>query len=108
MCRSLLIITPEHIPRLQLTFPFVPNRIAASVIESLLTKLVEQPRFSQAKTVAEMATKHKTKSRRKHAPYPRKEMKLEDKDVEVTSGKLVLADWLEDGCMRIDWLERVR
>jgi hypothetical protein len=108
MCRSLLIITPEHIPRLQLTFPFVPNRIAASVIESLLTKLVEQPRFSQAKTVTELATKYKTKSRRKLGSYPRKEMKLEDTGVEVSSGKLVLADWLEAGCMRIDWLERVR
>ncbi|KAF9525321.1 hypothetical protein CPB83DRAFT_772248, partial [Crepidotus variabilis] len=38
MCRSPLIITPERIPRLQLTFPFVPNRIAASVIESLVAK----------------------------------------------------------------------
>jgi hypothetical protein len=103
-----LIITPEHIPRLQLTFPFVPNRIAASVIESLLAKLVEQPRFSQAKTVPEMAIKHKTKSRRKHGSHPRMEIKSEDKDVEETSGKFVLADWLEDGRMRIDWLERVR
>ena len=108
MCRSLLIITPEHIPRLQLTFPFVPNRIATSVIESLLTKLVEHPRFSQAKTGAEMATNYKTKSRRKHGPYPRKEMKLEDKDIEVASGRFILTDWLEGGCMRIDWLERVR
>lgn len=55
-----------------------------------------------------MATKYKTKSRRKRGSYPRKEMKSEDKDVEVASAKFVLADWLEDGYMRTDWLERVR
>ncbi|KAF8966324.1 hypothetical protein BDZ97DRAFT_1657979 [Flammula alnicola] len=49
ICRSLLIITPELTPRLQLTFPFVPNRVTGSVVESLVEKLVNPPLCSQAK-----------------------------------------------------------
>jgi len=35
-------------------------------------------------------------------------MKLEDIDIEETSAKFVLADGLEGGLLRIDWVERVR
>ncbi|KAF9269157.1 hypothetical protein L218DRAFT_423412 [Marasmius fiardii PR-910] len=41
ICRSLLVITPDRIPRLDVTFPFVPNRTAATISESLIEKLAQ-------------------------------------------------------------------
>jgi len=109
MCRSLLIITPEQIPRLQLTFPFVPNRIAASVIESLVAKLVEQPWFSQTKTgQEEVERKCIPKSRRKCRPYLRKEKNSEEESSKGSLEKSSVATWSEGGRMRTDWLERDR
>ncbi|KAJ7890495.1 hypothetical protein B0H14DRAFT_1106500 [Mycena olivaceomarginata] len=41
MCRSLLVITPDRVPRLDITFPFVPNRTAAAMCESMIEKLAQ-------------------------------------------------------------------
>ncbi|KAG7444905.1 uncharacterized protein BT62DRAFT_933307 [Guyanagaster necrorhizus] len=39
ICRSLVVMTPEKPPRLDFTFPFVPNRTASAVCDSWVEKL---------------------------------------------------------------------
>ncbi|KAK0202700.1 hypothetical protein DFS33DRAFT_1436398 [Desarmillaria ectypa] len=39
ICRSLAIMTPEKPPRLDFTFPFVPNRTASAICDSWVEKL---------------------------------------------------------------------
>ncbi|KAK0489034.1 hypothetical protein IW261DRAFT_1325983 [Armillaria novae-zelandiae] len=39
ICRSLVVMTPEKPPRLDFTFPFVPNRTASAICDSWVEKL---------------------------------------------------------------------
>jgi hypothetical protein len=41
--RSLLIITPDHSPRLDITFPFTPNRTVDALVRDLIGKLADSP-----------------------------------------------------------------
>ncbi|KZP09890.1 hypothetical protein FIBSPDRAFT_759299, partial [Athelia psychrophila] len=39
ICRSQLIVTPERIPRHEITFPFIPNRTVDATVQDLVSKL---------------------------------------------------------------------
>ncbi|KJA28010.1 hypothetical protein HYPSUDRAFT_62399 [Hypholoma sublateritium FD-334 SS-4] len=110
ICRSLLIITPESTPRLLLTFPFVPNRVTASVIESLVEKLVKPPLCSQAKIKREETDGTWASQSRKNRGRGcvRKREASEEKEDENVSDMPDVAAWREGGLMRAEWLKKDR
>lgn len=110
ICRSLLIITPETTPRLLLTFPFVPNRVTASVIESLIEKLVKPPLCSQAKIKREETDGTWASQSRKNRGRGciRKREASEEKEEENVSDVPDVAAWREGGLMRAEWLKKDR
>jgi len=96
ICRGLLVLTPEKIPRLEITIPFVPNRTAAAVCESLIEKL--------AKSQSDLQQAPGSASREKDAVSVAKGKPKEGKvpdDADV-------AAWREGGHMRAEWLKRDR
>jgi len=109
MCRSLLLITPEHFPRLQFTFPFVPNRVAASVIEFLTEKLAEQPLDSIAKIKREeVEGTCGSRSQKTRRGCLRKREEAEEEDSEKETENLGVTAWRKGGRTRTEWLERDR
>jgi len=84
ICRSLLIITPDHSPRSDITFPFTPNRTVDAVVRDLVGKLADFPSFD---TVASKATK-------------------EGKKTEEDQEMLAMAEWRIGGTTRAEWLRR--
>ncbi|KAF8159518.1 hypothetical protein B0H34DRAFT_673876 [Crassisporium funariophilum] len=108
ICRCPLIITPELAPRLHITFPFVPNRVAAAVIESLVEKLVKPPLCSQARVKKEETEgswgSQSTKDR--GSGCLRKREQSEEKHPEMTSENLDVTLWGEGGLMRAEWLKK--
>lgn len=110
ICRSLLIITPETSPRLLFTFPFVPNRIAAATIESLVEKIAKPPICSQAKVKreeSEGAWSSHLKRERGNTCI-RKRERTEEKELESTSESVDINAWGEGGVMRAEWLKKDR
>jgi hypothetical protein len=87
ICRSLLTVTPERIPRSAITFPFSPNRIADSVVQDLVGKLATPSKVS----LTGGAGVRKSRSKKK---------------IEVPMDGV--AAWREGGCLRAEWLKRDR
>lgn len=108
ICRSLLVITPDRVPRLENTFPFVPNRTAANVVESLIEKLSESP--LDTLVVKREDTEGAWTSELKeewNAGCSRKKGKSKEEDQEIQVNAAVV-DWREGGAMRAEWLKRDR
>ncbi|PPQ63797.1 hypothetical protein CVT24_009792, partial [Panaeolus cyanescens] len=110
ICRSLLIITPESVPRSHTTFPFVPNRVAASVIDSLLEKLVETPLTFQAsiKREEDEDTCASQSKKDNNSECIRKREQSEENGGSSMSDVLAVAGWKEGGHLRAEWLKRDR
>jgi len=86
-----------------MTFPFVPNRVAAAVVESLIERLaisslpVMKREYSEALRISESDKEGRTR---------KKEVaKFEDCDC---SSEVDLDVWKEGGTMRAEWLKRDR
>ncbi|KAF8074974.1 hypothetical protein FPV67DRAFT_1475605 [Lyophyllum atratum] len=102
ICRSLLVITPDRTPRPDTTFPFVPNRTAAAVCESLIEKLRSAPPGALVvkREDSEGAWGWTSGcSRKKDASKEADEKVDENADV---------AGWREGGFMRTEWLKKDR
>lgn len=106
ICRSLLTITPDHIPRLSITFPFVPNRTVAAVVESMLEKLSQapsnptiQPKLEDHEDVWVFGSKG-------HRRGECKKNGLKEETDNVVS--LNVMDWREGGHLRGEWLKKDR
>lgn len=110
ICRSLLIITPEGAVRAFVTFPFVPNRVAAATIEALVEKLLELPLCSQAKIKKEETEGLWASQSRKDrgSECARKEEQSDVKEPDKVSDALDVTVWREGGHMRAEWLKRDR
>lgn len=110
ICRSLLIITPELTPRLPFTFPFVPNRVTASAIESLVEKLVNPPLCSQAKVKKEESegTWASQSSKDRGRGCVRKREPSEEQETEKTCDASDVSLWREGGHLRAEWLKKDR
>ncbi|PPQ78384.1 hypothetical protein CVT25_011607 [Psilocybe cyanescens] len=110
ICRSILIPTPERTPRSQSTFPFVPNRVTASVIESLVEKLTNPPLYSQARIKKEEIESTWGSQSKKHRGRGcvRKREQSEEKDSEKISDTLDVIAWREGGHLRAEWLKKDR
>ncbi|GLB41817.1 putative RING-type zinc-finger [Lyophyllum shimeji] len=103
ICRSLLVITPDRVPRPDTTFPFVPNRTAAAVCETLIEKLRNAP--SGALIVKREDSEGAWGwpsgcSRKKDASKDADEKKVEE--------NADVASWREGGFMRTEWLKKDR
>jgi len=110
ICRSVLISTPEGAVRGLATFPFVPNRVAAATIESLVEKLLELPLCSQAKIKKEETEGMWASQSRKDrgSECARKEEQSDDKQPDKMPDALDVTFWREGGHMRAEWLKRDR
>lgn len=112
ICRSMLIPTPDLTPRLQITFPFVPNRVTASVVESLLEKLVKAPLSSQAKIKREEREEtwvsQARKKRGRECIRKREPSEENEDESEKKSNTLDVTAWREGGHMRAEWLKKDR
>lgn len=107
ICRSLLVITPDQPPRPNTTFPFVPNRIATAVCESLIEKLAKYPPGSRLTVKREDSEGALGPGAGWDMVCNRKEgmAKLEEgKPVETTGA----AGWKEGGTIRAEWLKKNR
>lgn len=106
ICRSLLTITPDHIPRLSITFPFVPNRTVAAVVESMVEKLSQVPSNS---TIQPKLEDHEDVwvfgSKRRRRGECKKNGLKEETDNVVS---LNVMDWREGGHLRGEWLKKDR
>ncbi|KAF9482572.1 hypothetical protein BDN70DRAFT_874943 [Pholiota conissans] len=111
ICRSLLVITPESTPRLPFTFPFVPNRVTASVVESMVEKLVKPPLCSQAKIKREGSESTWASQSRKDRGQEcvRKRELSGGTDPEGDGSETSdISAWREGGHMRAEWLKKNR
>ena len=97
ICRSLLIITPDRLPRPDITFPFTPNRTVDSVVQHMIDKLVNSP-FGDGRSVIKeeedidgSGLSGVSTRREKEKPH--------------SSG---LDAWRDGGSLRSDWIRRDR
>jgi hypothetical protein len=97
------MITPDRVPRSFITFPFVPNRVAAAVVDSLVEKLahssllVVKQEDSEALRISE-ADKEGRKRKREVA-------KIKDDECHP---EVDLDAWKEGGHMQTEWSKRDR
>jgi hypothetical protein len=107
ICRSLLVITPDRTPRLEITFPFVPNRTATSVVESLIEKLADSPLDTVVVKREDSEGVWASESKEEwNAGCSRKKSKSkEEQEIKVNAD---VAGWREGGAMRAEWLKKDR
>ncbi|RDB23322.1 hypothetical protein Hypma_009125 [Hypsizygus marmoreus] len=104
ICRSLLVITPDRVPRPDITFPFVPNRTAAAVCESLIKKLANSPscglvvKREDSEGVWASGSWATGCGRKKDA----------SKEAEEIGENADVAAWREGGITRAEWLKKDR
>ncbi|XP_006461828.1 hypothetical protein AGABI2DRAFT_70745 [Agaricus bisporus var. bisporus H97] len=101
ICRSVLMITPDRVPRSGITFPFVPNRVASAVIESLIDKLAGSslPVVKQEDPEALRISDADKEGRKQKRGGP----KVEDGSL---SSEADLDGWRQGGASRNEWLKR--
>jgi hypothetical protein len=86
MCRSILIYTPNQVPRNPLTFPFAKNRMADAAVTALVDQLTEQVEGATIQNRCE--------------------------NVDVSKGSFLFdcenpfSVWRKGGSSRMEWLER--
>ncbi|KIL69326.1 hypothetical protein M378DRAFT_69950 [Amanita muscaria Koide BX008] len=100
MCRTHLIVTPERPPRPNITFPFVPNRIASSMLESLVQKLARSaltPVIKKEDIDGSWVSEACTAECVRFTPKPKEE---------GISTEIIL--WGEGGSLRAEWLRKDR
>lgn len=107
ICRSLLVITPDRVPRLDITFPFVPNRTAAAVCESLIEKLAQFP--SDPSIVKREDSEGFWGSGSKPGwSSDCGSKKGKSKKEEEIQDNADVAGWREGGIVRAEWLKKDR
>ncbi|KAJ7091362.1 hypothetical protein B0H15DRAFT_230734 [Mycena belliarum] len=106
MCRSLLVITPDRVPRLDITFPFVPNRTAAAMCESMIEKL-SQSSAGSALVVKREESEGNWPGSEWDMEWGRKKGKSKEEE-EMEEENVDLAGWREGGNLRADWLKKDR
>lgn len=107
ICRSLLVKTPDRVPRPEITFPFVPNRTAATICESLIEKLALSS--SESTVVKREASEGAWGSGSRPdwgTECARKKTKPKvEEEIERNSD---VAAWRESGSLRAEWLKKDR
>ncbi|KAJ6555746.1 hypothetical protein B0H10DRAFT_1207704 [Mycena sp. CBHHK59/15] len=106
MCRSLLVITPDRLPRPEITFPFVPNRTAAAVCESMIETL------SCSSAPSGLVVKREESE----GAWPGSEWDMEwgrqkgksKEEEKIEEENADIAGWREGGNLRTEWLKKNR
>ena len=104
-------MVPDSTPRLQITFPFIPNRVTGSVVEGLVEKIAQAPLFSQAKVKREdnqITWGSQSRMDRGKGCVGKKRETLEDDEMENSSDTMAVDPWREGGHMRAEWLKKDR
>ncbi|KAJ8079509.1 hypothetical protein AAF712_007846 [Marasmius tenuissimus] len=104
ICRSLLVITPDRTPRLDVTFPFVPNRIAATICESLIEKLGQAPAGCAFMVKREDSEGIWGSDMNMECSRKRGESKKEEDANEASN----LSHWCQGGSLRSEWVKKDR
>ncbi|KAJ6515129.1 hypothetical protein C8R47DRAFT_1206474 [Mycena vitilis] len=107
MCRSLLVITPDRTPRLDITFPFVPNRTAATLCESMIEKLAQSSGSSSLVVKREESEGNWPDSEWRDMEWGCKKGKSKEEE-EMEEENADLAGWREGGNLRTEWLKKDR
>ncbi|KAJ7612456.1 hypothetical protein DFH06DRAFT_149050 [Mycena polygramma] len=107
MCRSLLVITPDRTPRLDITFPFVPNRTAATLCESMIEKLAQSSGSSSLVVKREESEGNWPGSEWGDMEWGCKKGKSKEEE-EMEEENADLAGWREGGNLRTEWLKKDR
>lgn len=109
LCRALLIITPDVPPRLTITIPFAPNRLADATLRGLLDKLASiQPRRERdVKCTTPVVAKYESDPLVCFNRAQSCGIKVENVSVPPPENTGWRA-WTEGGALRADWLERDR
>lgn len=108
MCRTRLTTTPDATPRAATTFPFIPNRLATTVIAAFVEK-ISAPSVNTAMKVKReedeevLVSGSKRVHGRKCSRKPAKEEEDEDKPRTPD-----IDPWREGGVSRIEWLRKER
>ncbi|KAH8116483.1 hypothetical protein DFH11DRAFT_1214053 [Phellopilus nigrolimitatus] len=103
LCRSLLIITPDTVPRPTITIPFAPNRIAENTLKAMVEKLgniCSRPKMKRKQNVI-------TRASCKAGGDDEAKVKLEDAP-SGHIGETGVEAWSEGGALRREWAERDR
>jgi len=87
MCRSILIYTPNSLPRSPLTFPFAKNRMADAAVEAMLNQLT-----NRIDDILDLRNYCETLERSKRGSK-----------IDCETPLLV---WKSGGSSRMEWLER--
>lgn len=87
MCRSVLIYTPNQIPRSLLTFPFAKNRIADAAVTAMIDQLTTQIESASIPNICE-------------------DMEQQTKGGIKIDRESPLAVWRMGGSSRIEWFQR--
>ena len=100
----------EDTPRFLTVFPFIPNRVTASVIDSLVEKLTKPPLISQVKIKREESeTSWASQSRKDRGRRcARKREPSEEMENEQITDNLDVSAWREGGHLRAEWLKKDR
>lgn len=106
LCRSLLVITPDRTPRLDITFPFVPNRTAAAVLESMIEKLAKSSFQSTVVKREDSEPICWPLGSRGSSECTKKKVKAREEDLTIATSSV--AAWKEGGALRAEWLKRNR
>ncbi|TRM65558.1 hypothetical protein BD626DRAFT_616350 [Schizophyllum amplum] len=106
ICRQLLVITPDRTPRLEFTFPFVPNRSVANACETLIERLAQLVPSASAARVKREISEAPLKSR-SSKDCDEKDGVAESTEDNMAIGTInTLEGWREGGPLRTEWLKK--
>lgn len=111
LCRSLLILTPESIPRQIITVPFAPNRIAEGAMKSMIERLaILLPSAKEERKRKRTKARTSTKGCAKNGLCKSEgcEPMIKAKTPSDDDGCSGMHGWASGGNMRKDWTERVK
>jgi hypothetical protein len=97
ICRSLLIITPDRLPRPDITFPFTPNRTVDTLLQDMVGRLAVAP--------AERKLVVKEEEDAEGSSLAAVGISSKQKKTQHAAG---IDAWRDGGNMRVEWLRRDR
>ncbi|TFK29713.1 hypothetical protein FA15DRAFT_663884 [Coprinopsis marcescibilis] len=106
ICRSLLTMTPEATPREESTFPFVPNRLASTVITSYIEK-ISTPPVNTAMTVKREENEGVLVSGSKRGRNCSRANKAKEEE-EHQPRTPDLDAWRDGGHLKVEWTRKDR
>ena len=111
LCRALLILTPDSVPRNIITVPFSPNRLADDAMSSMIDRLgvlLPSSKEKGKKKRTKAATKRKVVGKRVPCKIERNETATKSELPSDEDGSSTLSGWASKGPLRKDWTERTR